>query len=165
MKYCKSKALFIENKMLFISCLSMKPLFLDEAQNGYENVLKNLFEINVLTALKLHSMLSSMYFIKKEKLPLNFLHRLILRISAKMQRAYQRNVKSYNLTENSLTCLAVGNVTKYAFYVVLKEKFSSFYADQKLPYVKRTEIPVKMLKEALKERKTFSIQSRAYQKL
>ena len=42
---------------------------MDQDQNGFETVIKNIFEISYVTALKLHALLASFYFVKKEPLP------------------------------------------------------------------------------------------------
>ena len=160
MKFPQPIPEFIKGKMLFVTKLNIKGLYLDEKQNGIENVIKNLFEISYVNALKLHSILASFYFAKKIPLPSKpFLKVLILKISFKVQRTYLKVTQNRKIQPEF-----VGKLVKYAFYCVLKQKYSSFYKDQKIPFVKKSDLPLKMLQECILTRKTNKIVSHAFQR-
>ena len=163
MTFTQPIEIFIEQKMVFVSKLYMKALYLDMDQNGFETVVKNIFEISYVTALRLHSLLASFYFAKKKKLPSSTfcndveksvekcgMH-IYLKLDLKPSAKIQLNLMS--------------KVIRYAFHLVLKCKYSSFYKDQSLPKPKSTtDIPMKILHQSIKERQTFRIKSHSYQR-
>jgi hypothetical protein len=53
---------FILTRMLFLVTMKLHPLLMDQNLNGSEGVLKNIFEINFVSALRLHSIIDSMIF-------------------------------------------------------------------------------------------------------
>ena len=110
---------FIKGKIMYVCAMNMKPLYLDEAINGRDHVMKNVFEASYLTALKLHSLLASFFFAAKIKLPGNsYLKHLVLKVSAKVKRKYLNVVKNYNLCKNTLDMACVGKLVKFAFHSV-----------------------------------------------
>ena len=158
---------FISSKMLFVCGLYVKPLYVNVELNGKDTVIINLFEIAYINGLKLHSMLVSMYFVMKKPLPTNctWLKTLILKMAEKFRRCYSKVVTQHNLKNESIESTLVFKISLYACQVVLKEKYSAYYTNQNLPFIKKELfIPIE-LKEALKERGTFKIKSYAYQKL
>ena len=163
MTFTQPIEIFIEQKMVFVSKLYMKALYLDMDQNGFETVVKNIFEISYVTALRLHSLLASFYFAKKKKLPsATFCNDVFYKICGKMQNAYLKlNLKPSAKIQLNL----MSNVIRYAFHHVLKCKYSSFYKEQILPKPKSTtDIPMKILHQSIKERQTFRIKSHSYQR-
>jgi hypothetical protein len=163
MTFTQPIEIFIEQKMVFVSKLYMKALYLDMNQNGFETVVKNIFEISYVTALRLHSLLASFYFAKKKKLPSStFCNDVFYKICGKMKNAYLKlDLKpSANIQLNLMS-----KIIRYSFHHVLKGKFSSFYKDQILPKPKSiTELPMKILHQSIKERQTFRIKSHSYQR-
>ena len=163
MTFTQPIEIFIEQKMVFVSKLYMKALYLDMDQNGFETVVKNIFEISYVTALRLHSLLASFYFAKKKKIPsATFCNDVLSKICGKMRNAYLKlKLKpSANIQLNIMS-----KVIRYAFHHVLKGKFSSFYKDQILPKPKSiTDLPMKILHQSIKERQTFRIKSHSYQR-
>ena len=148
--------------MVFVSKLNMKALYLDQDQNGFENVIKNVFEISYVIALRLHSLLASFYFIKKKKLPHTlYCNNLVLKISAKMQMVY---LKLDLKPSAKIDLCLLRRIIKYAFQCVLKGKYSSYYQDQHLPVIKPSDVPKPILNYCIKERKTYKIISHAFQR-
>ena len=132
-------------------------------QNGFETVVKNIFEISYVTALRLHSLLASFYFAKKKKIPsATFCNDLLSKICGKMRNAYLKlDLKPSAKIQLNL----MSKVIRYSFHCVLKCKFSSFYKDQILPKPKSTtDLPLKILHQSIKLRKTFRIKSHAFQR-
>ncbi len=160
MKFSQTISDFIKGKILFVATLNMKKLYLDSDLNGEENVLKNVFNTSYFTALKLHSLLASFYLAPKKPLPPNpYLKLLILKVSAKIERFY---VKVNNAKPDSLL---IGKVVRFAFFHALKCKYGSFYQNCKLPLVKKSDLPCKMLVKSLKDCATNKIKSYAFQKI
>lgn len=156
------KQAFIDRKMLFVCNLKMKPLYLDETLNGAKNVLANLYEMHYVTALRLHSLLASLYFQYNEK-PTG-LDILFKKISTKVGRTYDMVCKKYKLQNVEITRATVEHLLRKAFYQVVKVKHGSFYKD--ITVVKK---PSKKSQEdhyhhILHSRNTVSIISRAYQR-
>ena len=90
MKFAQPIEKFIQTRMVFVCKLNMKALYLDKDQNGYENVIKNIFEISYVTALKLHALLASFYFIKKKTLPSkSYCNFVVIKILRKMENTYK----------------------------------------------------------------------------
>ena len=157
--------------MMFVCGLYIKPIYIDVELNGREGVLKNMFELSYINALKLHSMLSSFYLSKKKPLPLNsFLKNIILKMAAKVKRHYNKVVLIHKFKNDQyIDVKFVYKVVIYACQVVFKEKYASFYSNQKIPLVRKKvvdkDVSWIMLKESLKGRETFRIKSHAYQRI
>lgn len=162
---------FVSTKMLFVCNLKMKPLFLDVAINGVEVVIGNLYEMHYITALKLHSLLASVFFHYGKSLPgEQWLRLLIRRISVKVQRSYLAMVRRFKLTKNSvISATLVSHLLKYAMMSVLSKKFAVFYKGQKLPPAVKKESMMlfspKDLTRIIKQRKTHLIKSVPYQRI
>ena len=160
MKFPQPELEFIKNKMLFITKLNMKTLYVDENLNRPEMVVKNLFEMSYVNALKLHSILASLYFAKNKDLPKDFLKMLISKICIKTKRIYSRMTKNKFVTEDMVL-----DLVKYGYFCVFKEKYGSFYNNYKFPFVKKSNLPLKMLKDCLKNRGTNKIISHSFQRI
>ena len=166
--------------MMFVCGLYIKPIYVDVELNGREGVLKNMFELSYINAPKLHSMLASLYSTTTKKkqpllMPLNsnsFLKNIILKMAAKVKRHYCKVVFVHKFKNDQyIDVKFVYKVVIYACQVVFKEKYASFYSNQKIPLVRTKKVEVDkdvswiMLKESLKGRETFRIKSHAYQRI
>ena len=162
MKFAQPIEKFIQTRMVFVCKLNMKALYLDKDQNGYETVIKNIFEISYVTALKLHALLASFYFIKKQPLPSkSYCNFVITKILRKMENTYQNlDLEPSARIEWSL----MEKVVKYAFHRVLKGKYSSFYQDQNSLMIRPMNELQILLDSVVKERQTFRIKSHAFQR-
>ena len=164
MTYPQSVMAFIERKMLFVCTIHFKPLYFDQELNSLTYVIQNIYEASYLTALKLHSLLTSLIFAKGEILPGQELFDLTTKLTGKMVKKYKRIVRISSLT-NSIDEELVKHTIRYAFITVLQRKFSRQYKGQKLPWVNFNLIPKVLLDECLKNRRTNSILSKNYYKL
>ena len=111
---------FILSKMKFVSPLYVKPLFIDLELNGLVTVMKNVFEICYINALKLHSLLTSMYFIQKKPLPPKpWLRIVILKMASKVKQAFAKVTLKHKLNdeENNFK-VQCGN-----FWIFLQPRF------------------------------------------
>ena len=123
-----------------------------------ENILMNVYELSYVTALKLHSLLSSFYNFQHPMPKNSYLKFLILKIAAKIQRNYRYKIQKVHFE-------LIGKTVKWAFFVVFKQKFAEFYKDLKVPKVKKEDLPVEILSKCIQNRQTYKIQSGPFQKL
>ena len=94
-------------------------------------------------------------------------------MAAKVKRHYCKVVFVHKFKNDQyIDVKFVYKVVIYACQVVFKEKYASFYFNQKIPLVRTKKVEEVdkdvswiMLKESLKGRETFRIKSHAYQRI
>lgn len=173
---------FILNRMLFLVCLKIQPLFIDVDLNGFECVLKNIFEIHFVSALRFHSIfdsLVSMNNINQADFPKDFLIRLLRQCLNRAWNRFSSMSSKFQLKNEKITRNYFSIIFYKAFQLVLSKhsaQYVRFFWQVRVKKLidqlmeKSTPEIEEILKSVcsmafLKERKTTSIISHGYQRI
>ena len=111
---------FILKRMLFLVVLKLQPLYLDESFNGRDRVLSNAFAIHFVSALRLHSMIDSLIFVKGLPLDHQNLDSMIRRCGNKVAKHYMNISRKHAMDNQTVTPIEL----KYLYLLAIYKMFS-----------------------------------------